>query len=103
MPRANRYVAPGQIHHLTQRCHDRQFLLRCAKDRGGYRRRLREAVQSAKASLPMSLGDRRLVEAIEPQVHWRQQMIAEEKSGRWASQEEYGSVFGPEKRPMRHS
>src|SRR5262245_5155500 len=45
MPRANRYVVPGNIYHLTHRCHDRKFLLKFARDRDGYRRRLREAVQ----------------------------------------------------------
>lgn len=45
MPRANRYILPGHIYHLTHRCHNRQFLLRFAKDRQGYRRRLREAVE----------------------------------------------------------
>jgi putative transposase len=28
MPRANRYLLPGQIAHLTHRCHNREFLLR---------------------------------------------------------------------------
>jgi putative transposase len=51
MPRANRYNLAGQVCHLTHRCHDRQFLLRFAKDRDGYRRRLWEAVRSVKASL----------------------------------------------------
>jgi putative transposase len=51
MPRANRYVLPGHIYHLTHRCHDRKFLLRFAKDRDNYRRRLREAVLNSEASL----------------------------------------------------
>ena len=51
MPRANRYILPGRIYHLTHRCHDRQFLLRFAKDRDGYRHRLREALRSVNASL----------------------------------------------------
>jgi putative transposase len=51
MPRANRYILPGRVYHLTHRCHDRQFLLRFAKDRDGYRRRLGEAVRSVEASL----------------------------------------------------
>lgn len=33
MPRANRYWLPGQVWHLTHRCHRRQFLLRFARDR----------------------------------------------------------------------
>jgi len=33
MPRANRYFIPGQIWHITHRCHEREFLLKFAKDR----------------------------------------------------------------------
>ncbi len=51
MPRANRYILPGHIYHLTHRCHDRHFLLRFVKDRDQYRRRLREAVLDSEASL----------------------------------------------------
>ena len=51
MPRANRYILPGYIYHLTHRCHDRKFLLKFAKDRDGYRRRLREAVRKHGLSL----------------------------------------------------
>ncbi len=51
MPRANRYILPGHIYHLTHRCHDRQFLLRFAKDRENYRRRLRQAALDSEASL----------------------------------------------------
>lgn len=51
MPRANRYILPGNIYHLTHRCHDRKFLLRFARDRDGYRRRLREAVADFDLSL----------------------------------------------------
>jgi len=38
-------------YHLTHRCHDRQFLLRFAKDGDGYRHRLREAIGSVAAWL----------------------------------------------------
>jgi hypothetical protein len=51
MPRASRCILPGRIYHLTQRCHDRPFLLRFAKDRDGYRERLREAALNVDASL----------------------------------------------------
>jgi putative transposase len=51
MPRANRYILPGHIYHLTHRCHDRRFLLRFARDRHNYRRRLREAVLDSATSL----------------------------------------------------
>lgn len=44
MPRANRYVLPGYSCHVTHRCHNRSFLLRFAKDRNEYRRRLRESL-----------------------------------------------------------
>jgi putative transposase len=33
MPRANRHYLAGQIWHLTHRCHERQFLLKFARDR----------------------------------------------------------------------
>ena len=51
MPRANRYIVPGHVYHLTHRCHDRQFLLRFARDRNGYRRRLRQASRGVEASI----------------------------------------------------
>jgi len=38
MPRANRYILPSQLYHVTHRCHDRSFLLKFAKDRNDYRR-----------------------------------------------------------------
>ena len=33
MPRANRYFAPGNIWHLTHRCHKQEFLLKFKRDR----------------------------------------------------------------------
>ena len=51
VPRANRHIVPGYVYHLTHRCHDRQFLLKFACHRDGYRRRLREAVVAADLSL----------------------------------------------------
>jgi len=51
MPRANRYILAGYIYHLTHRCHDRRFLLKFAKDRDGYRKRLRQAVEKHQLSL----------------------------------------------------
>jgi putative transposase len=35
MPGANRYIVPGQIYHLTHRCHNQAFLLRFGIDREG--------------------------------------------------------------------
>ena len=43
MPRANRFIQPGMICHLTHRCHNRSFLFRFARDRSEYRERLRLA------------------------------------------------------------
>ncbi len=43
MARANRHYIPGQIWHITHRCHKRDFLLKLAKDRRGWARWLREA------------------------------------------------------------
>ena len=45
MPRANRYILPGQTYHVTHRCHDRAFLLRFAKHRELYRTMLRERAE----------------------------------------------------------
>jgi putative transposase len=33
MPRANRYFLPGHVWHITHRCHQKQFLLKLARDR----------------------------------------------------------------------
>lgn len=43
MPRANRHFIPGQIWHITHRCHERNFLLKLAKDRRRWAKWLREA------------------------------------------------------------
>jgi putative transposase len=51
MPRANRYMLPGYTYHLTHRCHNRSFLLRFARDRTEYCRRLRLAVRQMRVSL----------------------------------------------------
>jgi putative transposase len=51
MPRANRYQVADTIYHLTHRCHDRQFLLRFAKDRNVYRDWMREGLRRYPVSL----------------------------------------------------
>ena len=51
MPRANRYILPGYTYHLTHRCHDRKFLLRCRTDRIEYWHRLRKNVRKHRISL----------------------------------------------------
>jgi len=33
MPRVNRYQLPGQVWHITHRCHQREFLFKFARDR----------------------------------------------------------------------
>nr|WP_306793124.1 transposase [Desulfopila inferna] len=33
MPRANRYYIPGQVWHITHRCHKQEFLLKFRRDR----------------------------------------------------------------------
>ena len=43
MPRANRHFIPGQIWHITHRCHERDFLLKLAKDRQRWVKWLHEA------------------------------------------------------------
>ena len=43
MPRANRHYLPGQVWHITHRCHKKEFLLRFARDRRRWVDWLREA------------------------------------------------------------
>lgn len=43
MARANRHFLPGQIWHITHRCHKRAFLLKFARDRRRYEQWLFEA------------------------------------------------------------
>src|SRR5687767_15382090 len=43
MPRANRYFLPVHVWHITHRCHQRQFLLKFARDRRRYLRWVFEA------------------------------------------------------------
>ena len=48
MPRANRYIQPGSLYHLTHRCHNRQFLFKFGVTRTEYRNRLRLATRKHK-------------------------------------------------------
>jgi putative transposase len=43
MPRANCYFLHGHVWHITHRCHQKQFLLKFARDRHRYLRRVFEA------------------------------------------------------------
>lgn len=45
MPRAYRYIVEGRTYHISQRCHNRSFLLRFARDRDAYRTMMRERVR----------------------------------------------------------
>ena len=51
MPRANRYIQEGHVYHITDRCHDRSFLLKFALDRNGYRKQMRLALRGSGVSL----------------------------------------------------
>ncbi|MDY0191646.1 MAG: transposase [Desulfuromonas sp.] len=48
MARANRHHIPGQIWHITHRCHKREFLLKFSKDRSRWMQWLFEAKQRYK-------------------------------------------------------
>lgn len=43
MPRANRYYIPGQVWHITHRCHKKEFLLKFRRDRQRWQHWLFEA------------------------------------------------------------
>ena len=47
MPRANRHMLPGYCYHLTHRCHNRDFLLKFAKDRDTYKGFVRDFVTNS--------------------------------------------------------
>jgi hypothetical protein len=51
VPRANRYIVPGRVYHLTHRCHDRQFLFKFARDRDRYRRLLWSTLRASPTSV----------------------------------------------------
>lgn len=45
MARANRHFVPGLVWHITQRCHERKFLLKFARDRRRWRHWLFQATR----------------------------------------------------------
>jgi putative transposase len=47
MPRANKYIEQGHVYHVTQRCHNRSFLLKFAVDRDENRERLRKTLKGS--------------------------------------------------------
>lgn len=51
MARANRLSGHGGIFHVTHRCHNREFLLKFALDRHGYRAKLRDHLREFEVAL----------------------------------------------------
>jgi putative transposase len=51
MTRAHRLKVQGGIFHITHRCHNREFLLKFARDREAYRARMRQALPQFEISL----------------------------------------------------
>ncbi len=51
MSRANRYHIPGQIWHITHRCHKKEFLLKFARDRKRWLHWLRESKKRYKLTV----------------------------------------------------
>ena len=51
MARANRHFIPGQIWHLTHRCHKREFLLKFSRDRNRWIEFLFKAKQRYQLSI----------------------------------------------------
>lgn len=51
MARANRLSGEGGIYHVTQRCHNRDFLLKFARDRDAYRAKLRDYLRECNVRL----------------------------------------------------
>lgn len=51
MGRANRLTVDQGIFHVTHRCHNRSFLLKFAKDRDNYRRKIRDGLREFSLSL----------------------------------------------------
>ena len=51
MGRANRLNKEGGIFHVTHRCHNREFLLKFARDRNGYRAKLRDHLPEFEVAL----------------------------------------------------
>lgn len=51
MPRAKRFYIPGHIWHITQRCHDKRYLLKCRRDRERWLFWMREAVSRFRISV----------------------------------------------------
>jgi putative transposase len=51
MPRANRFMQPGLIYHLTHRCHDGKFLFSFSRDKSEYQNSLRQESREIGVSL----------------------------------------------------
>jgi putative transposase len=51
MGRAHRLKVQGGIFHVTHRCHNREFLLKFARDQDAYRAKMREELKRFEISL----------------------------------------------------
>ena len=89
-------MLPGFVYHLTHRCHDRQFLLRFARDRNQYRYRLRQAVLRSEVSLlfrepgwaeALAIGSEAFVGQMQARVRNRQVTEVLEGSEGWILRE----------------
>jgi putative transposase len=52
MPGASRHFIPGQVWHITHRCHKKDFLLKFARDRGSYLQWLFESRNASGCAYP---------------------------------------------------
>jgi putative transposase len=57
-----------------------------------------ESKRQAKWTQAIAVGDRAFIEAMENQMRSRQELTMEEDGGSWVLREDYGAIFGPEKR-----
>ncbi|HEV8644030.1 MAG TPA: hypothetical protein VGR01_00495 [Burkholderiales bacterium] len=58
MPCADRHFLPGQVWHITHRCHQKAFLLKFARDRQHYLRWLSRRKNTQEYLLQTALGGR---------------------------------------------
>ena len=111
MSRANRLSSQGGIFHVTHRCHNREFLLKFARDRDGYRAKLREYLAGYEAALldycitsnhvHLLLGSAGFVERIRPLILSRRETeLAQIDEGLWVCRN-HAAPYGPKTTPKR--
>ena len=96
MARANRYILPRQLYHITHRCHNRTFLFRFAKDRSILKDSLRGGglVRDSKWTESLAVGDKEFVESLKERFSRRRLTISESFSperNAWTIREERAS------------